>query len=95
MVKATPYRTSSGNPRMVDQHLRRHHETEAGRARPSVSFPTRAAAGGLARVRGDLDNIAHLAVPKLADWCSVDLLDERGSITSVAVAHADPSKIEP
>jgi PAS domain S-box-containing protein len=42
-----------------------------------------------------LDNVAHLAVPSFADWCSVDLVDERGAIRSVALAHVDPSKIEP
>jgi PAS domain S-box-containing protein len=41
-----------------------------------------------------LDNVAHLAVPQFADWCVVDLVDERGSIEPVALAHADPSKIE-
>ena len=41
-----------------------------------------------------LDNVAHLAVPLLADWCAVDLVDDRGELRQVALAHADPSKIE-
>jgi serine phosphatase RsbU (regulator of sigma subunit) len=40
-----------------------------------------------------LDNVAHLAVPGFADWCAVDLVDERGGIKEVALAHADPSKL--
>jgi serine phosphatase RsbU (regulator of sigma subunit)/PAS domain-containing protein len=40
-----------------------------------------------------LDNVAHLAVPGFADWCAVDLVDERGEIREVALAHADPSKL--
>ncbi len=39
-----------------------------------------------------LGEIARLAVPRLADWCSVELVDADGVIRSVAVAHADPEK---
>ena len=39
-----------------------------------------------------LTNVARLAVPELADWCSVDVLDERGLVKNIAVAHADPTK---
>ncbi len=40
-----------------------------------------------------LQRVARLAVPRLADWCAVDLLDERGRIERVVVHHADPEKI--
>jgi PAS domain S-box-containing protein len=39
-----------------------------------------------------LGSLAQLLVPRLADWCVIDLL-EAGSIRSVAVAHRDPEKI--
>ena len=41
-----------------------------------------------------LDNVAHLAVPQFADWCVVYMVDPLGIPRTVAVAHADPSKIE-
>ncbi len=41
-----------------------------------------------------LRNVAWLAVPEIADWCAVDLVDERGRRNSVAAAHRDPRKIE-
>src|SRR5918911_4147165 len=41
-----------------------------------------------------LQNVAAIAVPELADWCTVQLLEEDGSIRQVAVAHADPAKVE-
>ncbi len=41
-----------------------------------------------------LQRVARLAVPQLADWCAVDLLDERGKIERVAVHHADPRQLE-
>ncbi len=40
-----------------------------------------------------LGNVAGLAVPRVADWCAVDLFDERGRREPVAVAHSDPSKL--
>ena len=41
-----------------------------------------------------LTAIANLAVPMIADWCAVDLLTGAGRIERLAVAHADPQKIE-
>ncbi len=40
-----------------------------------------------------LSNIAELAVPDIADWCAVDLVDEDGDRRPVAVAHKDPEMI--
>jgi PAS domain S-box-containing protein len=40
-----------------------------------------------------LQSVANLAVPYFADWCSVDLLNEDGTISRVAVAHCDPEKV--
>lgn len=36
--------------------------------------------------------VAQLAVPEIADWCSVEMLDD-GEIRQVAVAHKDPAKL--
>jgi PAS domain S-box-containing protein len=40
-----------------------------------------------------LRNVAWLAVPEIADWCAVDLIDETGARQRVAVAHRDPAKL--
>ncbi|MCB0165200.1 MAG: PAS domain S-box protein, partial [Anaerolineae bacterium] len=40
-----------------------------------------------------LSNVAHLAVPHLADWCAVDIFEDDGSIHHIAVAHIDPAKV--
>ncbi|MDQ4078881.1 MAG: GAF domain-containing protein [Chloroflexota bacterium] len=40
-----------------------------------------------------LANIAHLAVPYLADWCTIDILEEDGTPRLLAVEHADPAKV--
>ena len=41
-----------------------------------------------------LGNVARLVVPEIADWCSIDLVDERGSRQRVVVAHRDSDKLE-
>ncbi|MFL5574444.1 MAG: ATP-binding protein [Gemmatimonadaceae bacterium] len=42
----------------------------------------------------ELGAVARVAVPRLADWCAVDLLDPAGgALRRVAVHHADPAKV--
>jgi PAS domain S-box-containing protein len=38
--------------------------------------------------------IARLMVPDFADWCTVDLVDAAGALRKLAVAHADPARVE-
>jgi PAS domain S-box-containing protein len=40
-----------------------------------------------------LSNVAWLAVPTLADWCAVDLIDEDMHREHVVAAHQDPAKV--
>ncbi|HEY9873538.1 MAG TPA: PAS domain S-box protein, partial [Candidatus Obscuribacterales bacterium] len=40
-----------------------------------------------------LEQLAQLTVPKLADWCTIHLI-ENGAIEQLAVAHIDPTKLE-
>jgi len=40
-----------------------------------------------------LAGLAHLCVPRLADWCAVDMLGPNGEIQRLAVAHEDPEKV--
>jgi len=41
-----------------------------------------------------LRGLADLAVRRIADWCTVDTLDESGELRTVAIAHVDPERIE-
>jgi PAS domain S-box-containing protein len=43
--------------------------------------------------RETLSSVARLAVPTLADWCAVDVLEEDGSVERLAVEHPDPGKV--
>ena len=41
-----------------------------------------------------LASIARIAVPHIADWCAVYITLEDGTIKQLALAHADPTKLE-
>ena len=43
--------------------------------------------------RQTLDAIAAMIVPSIADWCSIEIL-ENGKIEQVAIAHKDPVKVK-
>jgi PAS domain S-box-containing protein len=55
-----------------------------------------AEAGSLLGASLDLDetltNVTRLAVPAIADWCAIDLLEDDGTIRRVAAAHSEPEK---
>ncbi|MCY6489198.1 PAS domain S-box protein [Leptolyngbya sp. GGD] len=41
-----------------------------------------------------LERVAQLTVPELADWCTVHIVEEDGTIDQIAVAHINPTKLE-
>ena len=41
-----------------------------------------------------LRRLVHLCVPRLADWCAIDMVGEDGEIERLAVAHQDPEKVK-
>jgi PAS domain S-box-containing protein len=67
----------------------------AEQAREQLDFLARASAllAESLELEPTLQRVAQLAVPRIADWCAVDLADE-GGIRNVAVAHVDPGKVE-
>lgn len=69
---------------------------EAEAAKEQISFL--AEASGLLTETfdylGRLKQVAEIAVPRLGDWCAIDVLDADGSAHRVAVVHSDPAKIE-
>ncbi|MEA2322004.1 MAG: hypothetical protein QOD81_1854 [Solirubrobacteraceae bacterium] len=70
--------------------------TERRRRQDALTFLAeagKALAGSLDPVR-TMEEIARLAVPRLADWCAVQLAaDFRGTYENIAVAHVDPDKV--
>lgn len=43
--------------------------------------------------RVTLDSVAQLAVPKIADWCAIHVIDANGELNPVSVAHVDPQRV--
>jgi PAS domain S-box-containing protein len=41
-----------------------------------------------------LRTVAQLAVPRIADWCAIDVLTAPRTVELLAVAHVDPAKVE-
>jgi PAS domain S-box-containing protein len=41
-----------------------------------------------------LKDIAALAVPDIADWSAVDVIQEDGAIARLGIAHVDPAKVD-
>ena len=71
----------------AEQAARRHAEAEAKRARflSNVSSVLSASLD----YHATLAMLAELAVPELADWCVIDVVEEDGRVARVAAAHAD------
>ncbi|HWA74424.1 MAG TPA: PAS domain S-box protein [Polyangiaceae bacterium] len=44
--------------------------------------------------RQTLPALARLAVPHMADWCSIELLNSNGDLERIAVVHADPHRLD-
>jgi PAS domain S-box-containing protein len=41
-----------------------------------------------------LTGLARLVVPRMADWCGIDIVAEDGTVKRLAAEHVDPAKIE-
>jgi signal transduction histidine kinase len=40
-----------------------------------------------------LASVAKVAVPQIADWCAIDILQEDGTLRRVSAQHVDPAKV--
>ncbi len=40
-----------------------------------------------------LRRLADLTVPRIADWCGIELVDDSGGLRHVAMAHRDPERV--
>jgi PAS domain S-box-containing protein len=90
----------------IDRHKRAEEEqagllTKEHAARAAAeaaerrsAFLARASAllAGSLDYRKTLERIANLAVPDIADWCVIDMIEGDGSPCRLAVTHTDPAK---
>jgi PAS domain S-box-containing protein len=93
-IKATPVFGEDGRPVLAINVL--EDLTEVHQAHEGQRFLGEAGAmlASSLDYETTLANVARLAVPQVADWCGVDVLDEDGDIRHVVVAHTDPAKVD-
>ncbi len=78
-----------------DISVAKRREAERQRAESAARFLAEASTVLTASLDYEttLANVAHLAVPRMADWCVVDIA-AADRVRRLAVAHLDPAKVE-
>jgi PAS domain S-box-containing protein len=92
LTKATVVTTEDGEPLAVNIIEDVTAAKEAERRERFLAEAGRLLASSLDHEE-TLERVARLAVPEIADWCAVDLLDDRGRLRRVALEHRDPAKV--
>ncbi|MEI6044876.1 MAG: PAS domain S-box protein [Chloroflexota bacterium] len=89
-------RTHSEAERVRLYEIERHYRFEAEESQRRQTFLAQAVQllSSSLDDHDTLDQMVNLTVPALADWCAVQLLDEKQAFYTVAVAQSDPTKIE-
>jgi PAS domain S-box-containing protein len=77
-----------------EEELSQRARAERAHAHTSFLADVGIALGSSLDYEATLKAVAQLAVPRIADWCSVDILEPDGQLKRLAVAHADPKKVE-
>jgi PAS domain S-box-containing protein len=92
-VQARPVLGPTGAPRLSVNVI--EDVTELKRAAYGYEFLAEASRTLAASLdyEATLRAVAGLAVPRIADWCAVDVL-EGDELSQVAVAHVDPERVE-
>src|SRR3989442_9909279 len=67
---------------------------EAAERRVAFLADASSALAGSLDYQTTLASLAHLAVPFLADWCKIDMLEPDGGLRRIAIAYADPTNAE-
>jgi signal transduction histidine kinase/CheY-like chemotaxis protein len=92
-VRALPVRSAAGEPTHAVNLFR--DVTAEREAAQRQSFLLRAANELSASLDWEktLKTVAAIAVPDVADWCTVDMFGEGGKLERLAAAHVDPGKV--
>ena len=78
--------------RLLEFEQLAHAQAESERQRAQFLSEASAALSSSLDYEATLRSVARLAVPFVADWCAVDVVDEDGRVRRVAAAHVDPSR---
>ncbi len=88
IVRATPIRDPETERIRTPSTFSRTSPRSSAPSAPSASRRGQPRTRVLDDYPATLEQVARLAVPQLADWCGVELLDEDGQIERVTVHHA-------
>ena len=93
VTKATPLEDADGRIMAVNviEDITEEHEA---RLRQQFLAEAGEALASSLDYEETLQRVARLAVPRFADWCAVELPDDRGTLQQVALAHVDERKVE-
>ncbi len=79
---------------LYEEQRRSREAVERVNRRAAFLAEASAILGGSLDYEVTLKAVANLAVPHVADWCAVDIIDDAGELKRLAVAHVDPTKVE-
>jgi PAS domain S-box-containing protein len=91
VTRAVPVSAPDGTVREWIGTVADVHERRVGEARASFLARASAALAGSLDYEQTLVMVSKLAVPEMADWCAVDVID-RGEVRRLAIEHADPAR---
>jgi PAS domain S-box-containing protein len=90
-----PIRDESGHVRGVVLVFRSVSEQKQEEARRALIAEATAALSASLDYKATLSGLTALLVPRFADWCAVEMVDEvTGRSDQLAVAHVDPAMVE-
>ena len=79
---------------LLDEQRAQHAAAESARQRAAFLADTTALLSRTLNYQQTLTDLVRLAVPEIADWCVVDIVNENGTLERLAIAHADPEKLK-
>jgi len=93
-VQFDDFRGAAAILRDISEQRRARDEEQESRRRLQFLADATAILGSTLDYETTLVQVARLAVPHIADWCAVDMLEPDGTARQLALAHVNPAKIE-
>ncbi len=69
-------------------------EAEAGQRHAAFLAEASALLASSLDYEATLASVARAAVPHVADWCAIDVVEDDDRVRPLAIAHVDPAKVE-
>ncbi|MGA7615051.1 MAG: PAS domain S-box protein [Thermoanaerobaculia bacterium] len=79
--------------RLLENERKAREQAEVERARSAFLAEVSTELAGSLDYRVTLGKTARLTVPRIADWCAIDVLDDDGLPQRLALEHTDPDKL--